>query len=46
VHEVVLLGPGAVPKTTSGKIQRSLARQLWREGRLDVIGHPPAADRP
>jgi acyl-CoA synthetase (AMP-forming)/AMP-acid ligase II len=47
VHEVVLLGPGAVPKTTSGKIQRSLARQLWREGRLDVIGGDrPAAERP
>jgi fatty-acyl-CoA synthase len=47
VHEVVLLAPGGVPKTTSGKIQRSLARQLWRDGRLDVIGGDrPAAERP
>ena len=28
-HEIVLLRPGALPKTTSGKIQRRLARELW-----------------
>jgi acyl-CoA synthetase (AMP-forming)/AMP-acid ligase II len=26
---VVLLRPGGIPKTTSGKIQRRLTRQLW-----------------
>jgi acyl-CoA synthetase (AMP-forming)/AMP-acid ligase II len=40
VHEVVLVMPGTIPKTTSGKIQRRLTRQLWREGRLEVV---PAA---
>jgi hypothetical protein len=25
----VLIGPGTLPKTTSGKIQRNLTRQLW-----------------
>jgi acyl-CoA synthetase (AMP-forming)/AMP-acid ligase II len=32
--EIVLLRPGALPKTTSGKIQRTLARQLWLDGAL------------
>jgi acyl-CoA synthetase (AMP-forming)/AMP-acid ligase II len=31
---IVLIRPGSLPKTTSGKIQRSLARKLWLEGRL------------
>ncbi|HTT80310.1 MAG TPA: fatty acyl-AMP ligase [Stellaceae bacterium] len=34
---VALLRPGALPRTTSGKIQRTLARQLWLEGRLDRL---------
>jgi acyl-CoA synthetase (AMP-forming)/AMP-acid ligase II len=38
IHKVVLIPPGAIPKTTSGKIQRSLTRKLWQEGRLDVLG--------
>lgn len=37
VHEVVLVAPGTIPKTTSGKIQRRLARQLWREGGLPAL---------
>jgi acyl-CoA synthetase (AMP-forming)/AMP-acid ligase II len=36
-HEIVLLRPGALPKTTSGKIQRSLARQLWLHGGLEGL---------
>jgi acyl-CoA synthetase (AMP-forming)/AMP-acid ligase II len=32
---ILLIRPGALPKTTSGKIQRSLARRLWIEGRFD-----------
>jgi acyl-CoA synthetase (AMP-forming)/AMP-acid ligase II len=42
VHEVVLVMPGTIPKTTSGKIQRRLTRQLWQEGRLEAM---PAAAR-
>jgi acyl-coenzyme A synthetase/AMP-(fatty) acid ligase len=37
VHAIVLIRPGALPKTTSGKIQRSLARRLWLKGKLDVL---------
>ena len=35
--EIILVRPGALPKTTSGKIQRNLARQLWREGSLAAL---------
>jgi acyl-CoA synthetase (AMP-forming)/AMP-acid ligase II len=41
VHAVTLLGPGLVPKTTSGKIQRRLIRRLWLEGRFDLDGGQP-----
>lgn len=33
---VVLLNPGALPKTSSGKLQRSACRQGWRERTLDA----------
>lgn len=36
-HEIALLRPGALPKTTSGKIQRALSRQLWLEGSLERL---------
>ncbi|HKS89242.1 MAG TPA: fatty acyl-AMP ligase, partial [Stellaceae bacterium] len=36
-RDIALLRPGALPKTTSGKIQRGLARRLWLEGRLDRL---------
>jgi len=36
-REIALLRPGALPKTTSGKIQRALARQLWLTGALDRL---------
>jgi acyl-CoA synthetase (AMP-forming)/AMP-acid ligase II len=36
-HEIALLRPGALPKTTSGKIQRSVSRQLWQQGALDFL---------
>jgi acyl-CoA synthetase (AMP-forming)/AMP-acid ligase II len=29
LDSIVLIRPGAIPKTTSGKIQRSLARRMW-----------------
>jgi acyl-CoA synthetase (AMP-forming)/AMP-acid ligase II len=36
-RHIVLIRPGSLPKTTSGKIQRSLARKLWLERRLDEL---------
>ncbi|KPF65738.1 hypothetical protein IP69_17165 [Bosea sp. AAP35] len=35
LHQIVLIRPGALPKTTSGKVQRSLTRQLWLQGQLE-----------
>lgn len=35
LHDIVLLKPGSIPKTTSGKVQRRLTRQLWQAGQLD-----------
>ena len=32
--EVVLLGPGALPKTSSGKLRRTACRQAYEQGRL------------
>jgi acyl-CoA synthetase (AMP-forming)/AMP-acid ligase II len=37
VHSIALIRPASLPKTTSGKIQRSATRQLWRDRRLDVL---------
>lgn len=37
VHRIILVPPGVVPKTTSGKIQRRLTRQLWQDGALDIL---------
>lgn len=36
-HEVVLVTTGALPKTSSGKVQRQLCRYLYRDGRLSVV---------
>ncbi|WP_328468373.1 AMP-binding protein [Actinoplanes sp. NBC_00393] len=33
-HEVLLLKPDSLPKTTSGKLQRSACRQQWADGSL------------
>jgi acyl-CoA synthetase (AMP-forming)/AMP-acid ligase II len=33
-HDIVLIAPATLPKTTSGKVQRGLTRQLWTERRL------------
>ena len=35
-HDVVLVKPGSIPKTTSGKIQRSLTRDRWLNQRLSL----------
>jgi acyl-CoA synthetase (AMP-forming)/AMP-acid ligase II len=37
VHAIKLIRPASLPKTTSGKIQRSVARLLWQEGGLDSL---------
>jgi acyl-CoA synthetase (AMP-forming)/AMP-acid ligase II len=37
VHEVVLIVPGSIPKTTSGKIQRRLTCRLWQENAFERI---------
>ncbi|GAB3466534.1 amino acid adenylation domain-containing protein [Azotobacter salinestris] len=36
VSVAVLLNPGALPKTSSGKLQRSACRRGWERGRLDA----------
>jgi acyl-CoA synthetase (AMP-forming)/AMP-acid ligase II len=36
-RHIMLIRQGTLPKTTSGKIQRSLTRRLWLEGRLDDV---------
>ncbi len=38
IHAIALIPPATLPKTTSGKIQRGLARKLWLEGALNVLG--------
>ncbi|MET3431180.1 amino acid adenylation domain-containing protein/non-ribosomal peptide synthase protein (TIGR01720 family) [Herbaspirillum seropedicae] len=35
-HVVILLNPGGLPKTSSGKLQRSACRSGWRNGELDA----------
>lgn len=37
-RHIVLIRPGSLPKTTSGKIQRKLARRLWLDGSFEDIG--------
>jgi acyl-CoA synthetase (AMP-forming)/AMP-acid ligase II len=35
---VALIRPGTLPKTTSGKIQRRMTRQLWLNDELEILG--------
>lgn len=37
-RHIALIRPGALPKTTSGKIQRKLARRLWLDGGFEDVG--------
>ena len=37
-YEVVLVPPGGVPRTTSGKVQRRACRDLYLRGELRVLG--------
>jgi len=45
VHTIVYLKPGAILKTSSGKIQRSANRQAFLEGSLDPIAVDSLDDR-
>jgi natural product biosynthesis luciferase-like monooxygenase protein len=47
-HAIVLLKPGSVPKTSSGKIRRAAARKQFLEGGLETVGEwrAAAAERP
>ncbi len=38
LHALALIKPGAIPKTTSGKIQRRQSKADFLEGRLDLVG--------
>ncbi|MGW7365725.1 fatty acyl-AMP ligase [Streptomyces sp. NPDC054841] len=37
VHDVVLVHPGTIPKTSSGKIQRGASRAAYLDGALSVV---------
>jgi amino acid adenylation domain-containing protein len=43
-HEVVLVRAGTVPKTSSGKVQRRLCRELYLAGELAVLGRSAVAE--
>ncbi|HEX7312965.1 MAG TPA: amino acid adenylation domain-containing protein [Pyrinomonadaceae bacterium] len=45
-YAVVLVRPGGVPRTSSGKIRRGLCRQMFLENGLDVLleWHAPVAE--
>ena len=38
LHAVVLLAPGTIPRTSSGKIRRQACREAYRAGQLPGIG--------
>ncbi|MGV9989264.1 fatty acyl-AMP ligase [Streptomyces sp. NPDC003374] len=42
VRDVVLVHPGTIPKTSSGKIQRRATRAAYLHGTLAVLGGPTA----
>jgi amino acid adenylation domain-containing protein len=43
VHEVVLIRQGGLPKTSSGKVQRRLCKQLYLANELPVVGRSALA---
>ncbi|MEV4504240.1 amino acid adenylation domain-containing protein [Streptomyces klenkii] len=45
LREVVLVRPGTIPRTTSGKIRRSACRELWAEDRLNRVAVTTAERR-
>jgi fatty-acyl-CoA synthase len=40
VKDIVLVAPGTLPKTSSGKLQRSLCKQHYGDGRLAPVDTP------
>ncbi|HET7228396.1 MAG TPA: amino acid adenylation domain-containing protein, partial [Longimicrobium sp.] len=40
VHDVVLIGPATLPKTSSGKVQRQACRRDYLSGLLEPVGAP------
>ena len=44
VYAVVLIEPGSIPKTSSGKIRRRACRQAFLEGSLEVVELSKLAD--
>jgi hypothetical protein len=44
-YAVVLIRPGSIQKTTSGKIQRHASREAFMNGELEVVAewHAPIA---
>lgn len=43
-REVVLVKPGTLPKTSSGKLQRALCQWQYRNGGLDLVAEPAGGD--
>lgn len=43
INRIVLIKPKCLPKTTSGKIQRSLTRRMYLDGQLQIILDQPLA---
>ncbi|KAB1142411.1 fatty acyl-AMP ligase [Streptomyces luteolifulvus] len=43
VHDVVLVRPGTIPKTSSGKIQRHATRAAYLNGTLAAVAAPAAS---
>jgi len=39
-RDIVLVAPGTLPKTSSGKLQRSLCKRYYRDGRLAPVHTP------
>jgi fatty-acyl-CoA synthase len=39
-RDIVLVAPGTLPKTSSGKLQRSLCKRHYRDGRLAPVDAP------
>lgn len=46
VEAIVLIKPGTIPKTSSGKIQRRACREMYLDGRLQVVGQWQAEHGP
>lgn len=45
ISDLVLVPPGSVPRTSSGKIRRQACKQAYLEGRLDVLARSGGEDR-